>query len=74
MKEIKEAEQLILNYFTELFISGKIGELDTKGAVRVYETMDNNDEKTHIKITGFEFTYAFNKDSLENVFKVVLSK
>lgn len=55
-----------------LFISGKIGELDTKGEVRVYETMDNNDEKCHIKITGFEFTYAFNKDSLENVFKVVL--
>lgn len=57
-----------------LFISGKIGELDTKGSIRVYETMDNNDEKTHIKITGFEFTYAFNEDSLENVFKVVLSK
>lgn len=54
-------------------IAGKIGELDMKGAVRTYQTMDNNDEKIHIKVTGFEFTYSFNKDTLENICKVVLS-
>lgn len=59
---------------TMLFIAGKIGELDMRGDVRVYETMDNNDEKVHIKVTGFEFTYAFNNSSLENVLKVVLTK
>lgn len=53
-------------------IAGKIGDLDMKGAVRTYQTMDNNDEKVNIKITGFEFTYCFNKDTLENIAKVVL--
>lgn len=57
-----------------LGIAGKIGEIDTKGAVRVYETMDNNDEKCHIKVTGFEFTYAFNNTSLEKVCKVVMTR
>lgn len=51
-------------------IAGKIGTLDMKGSVRIYQTPDNNDEKYHIKITGFEFAYAFNKDTLENIAKV----
>lgn len=54
-------------------IAGKIGDLDMKGAVRTYQTMDNNDEKIHIKVTGFDFTYCFNKDTLENICKVVLA-
>lgn len=54
-------------------IAGKIGELDMKGDVRVLETMDNNDEKVIIKITGFEFGYAFNTDTLKNVCKAVLA-
>lgn len=52
-------------------IAGKIGTLDMKGSTRVYETPDNNDEKYHIKVTGFEFSYAFNADTLNNVAKVV---
>ena len=52
-------------------IAGKIGTLDMKGSTRVYETPDNNDEKYHIKVTGFEFSYAFNADTLDNVAKVV---
>ena len=54
-------------------IAGKIGELAMKGDVRVLETMDNNDEKVIIKITGFEFGYAFNTDTLKNVCKAVLA-
>lgn len=56
-----------------LGIAGKIGELDMKGDVRVYETMDNQDEKCIIKVTGFEFTYAFNNSTLDKVFKVVMT-
>lgn len=54
-------------------IAGKIGQCDMKGAIRTYQTMDNNDEKIHIKVTGYEFTYSFNKDTLDNVCKVVLA-
>lgn len=57
-----------------LFIAGKIGELDDRGEMRIYETMDNNDEKVHLKITGFEFSYSFNNNSLDNIFKVVMTK
>lgn len=54
-------------------IAGKIGELDMKGDVRILETMDNNDEKVDIKITGFEFGYALNPDTLEKVCKAVMA-
>lgn len=54
-------------------VAGKIGSLDMKGDVRTYETEDNNKEVVHIKITGFEYGYAFNKDSLENVCKIVIA-
>ena len=36
-------------------VAGKIGELDMRGQIRVYETPDNNLEKFNIKITGFEY-------------------
>ncbi|MEG0898440.1 MAG: hypothetical protein RSF40_01860 [Oscillospiraceae bacterium] len=54
-------------------VAGKIGNLDMKGDVRVLETMDNNDEKVVIKVTGFEFGYAFNADTLENVCVVAIA-
>lgn len=54
-------------------IAGKIGQCDMKGAVRTLQTMDNNDEKIHIKVTGFEFAYAFDQDTLENICKVVIA-
>lgn len=56
-----------------LGIAGKIGELDMKGDVRVYETMDNQDEKCVIKVTGFEFTYAFNNATLDKIIKVTMT-
>ena len=39
-------------------IAGKIGTLDQKGDIRVYETMDNNAEKVNVKLTGFEYGYC----------------
>lgn len=55
-------------------IAGTIGDLDMKGDIRTLETMDNDNENVHIKITGFEFTYAFNPDTLEKVCKVVMAQ
>lgn len=36
-------------------ISGKIGNLDQRGDVRIYETADNNKEVINLKFTGFQF-------------------
>jgi hypothetical protein len=52
-------------------IADKIGTLDMRGALRVYETPDNKREVIEIKVTGFEFGYCINKP--EKVAKIVLS-
>lgn len=57
-----------------LGIAGKLGTLDMKGDVRTYEVEETNKEIIDLKITGFTFGYSFNKDSLENVCKVVMAK
>jgi len=36
-------------------VAGKIGNLDMRGDLRVYQDADNNREKFNIKITGFEY-------------------
>lgn len=54
-------------------ISGKVGSLDMKGAVHTYETENNNKETIDLKIADFTYGYAFNKDSLENICKVVIA-
>ena len=51
-------------------IAGKIGYLDMKGDLRVYETPDNNKEKMNLKITGFEFGYSIHRP--EKMAKIVL--
>lgn len=38
--------------------AGKIGEMALKGRLRVYETVDNNNETIKLKLTGYQFTYA----------------
>lgn len=52
-------------------IAGKIGNLDMKGELHVYETMDNNKEAVNIKIADFTYGYAINK--IENAAKIVFS-
>lgn len=54
-------------------IAGQIGSLNMKGETKVYETMDNNNESIHLQFKDFTFGVAFNADTLEKVFKVVLS-
>lgn len=54
-------------------IAGKIGELDMRGDIRVLQTMDNNKENVHLKITGFNYGWAFNDSALENMCKIVIT-
>ncbi|WP_440118453.1 hypothetical protein [Paenibacillus sp. QZ-Y1] len=52
-------------------LAGKIGKLDMRGQLRVYETFDNQREKVDLKITGFEFGTAINK--IDKIAKIVLT-
>jgi len=45
-----------------------------KGEVHTYETEEINKEVIDLKIADFTYGYSFNKDSLDNVCKVVLAK
>lgn len=51
--------------------SDKIGTLDMRGALRMYEDFDNKSEKVEIKLTGFEYGMFFEKP--ENTCKLVIS-
>ena len=51
-------------------IAGKIGNLMTRGDVRVLQEEDINTEKVHVKVTGFTFGYIILKP--ENIAKMVL--
>lgn len=53
-------------------IAGKIGTLNMKGEIKTYEIEDANKEKIHLLFKHFTYGYAFTKDTLENVVKVVL--
>ena len=53
-------------------VAGKIGTLDQKGDIRVYETMDNNAEKVNVKLTGFEYGYCIN--DIEKLAKITMAK
>lgn len=52
-------------------VAGKIGQLDMRGDLRVYETMDHNKEKVDIKLTGYEYGYCIT--DIEKVAKVTFS-
>lgn len=52
-------------------VAGKIGTLDMKGDLHVYETMDNNKESVNIKVADFTYGYAIS--NIENVAKIVFS-
>ena len=44
-----------------------------RGDTHVYQHEDNNKEKVHIMIKDFTYGYAFTKDTLEKVCKMVLA-
>lgn len=52
-------------------VAGKVGEALTRGATRVLESEDINQERVHLKVAGYQFGYALTK--LENVAKIVLA-
>jgi hypothetical protein len=52
-------------------IAGKIGKLDMRGNLRVYETMDNHREVVELKITGFEFGYCVER--IDKVAKITMT-
>lgn len=54
-------------------VCGKIGVLNMKGEVKVYQDMDNNKEVVHLMFKDFTYGYAFNAIALENVIKMDLS-
>lgn len=53
-------------------IAGKIGTLDQKGDIRVYETLDNNEEKVSVKLTGFEYGYCIT--DIDKLAKITMAK
>lgn len=52
-------------------VAGKVGQLDMRGDLRVYETMDHNKERVDLKITGFEYGYCIT--DIEKVAKITFS-
>ena len=50
---------------------GKVGDIDMRGDLRVYETSDNNKEVLNVKITGFDYSFAITKP--DKVHKLTLS-
>ena len=70
-KKLASGEKLIPD--KKIFgIAGKIGTLDQKGDIRVYETMDNNAEKVNVKLTGFEYGYCIT--DIEKAAKITMAK
>lgn len=53
-------------------VSGKVGALDMRGDVHVYESSDIDDEKVHIKVADFTYGYSFSDAAAEHVAKIVL--
>lgn len=49
-------------------VGGKIGTLDMRGSLRMYETFDNTAEKVDIKLTGYEYGFMISRP--ENVCKL----
>lgn len=65
---VKVNEQPVLPDNKVFGVADKIGNLDMKGSLRMYETFDNTAEKVDIKLTGFE--YGFMISNPENVCKI----
>lgn len=71
-KKLGNGNLLIPNY--RMFgIAGKVGDLNMKGEIHTYETMDNNSERVSLKIADFTYGYAFYKSTLENMCKMALA-
>lgn len=54
-------------------VAGKIGVLNQRGDVAIYEDQNHNKENVHLTFKNFNYGFAFNSDALDHVFKAVLS-
>ena len=54
-------------------IADKIGSLNMKGDINVYQDANNDKEKFHLSFKNFTFGVAFNKDTLEKVCKIAIA-
>ncbi len=52
-------------------IAGKVGSLDMKGDIHVFQDMNNQSEQVHVMLK--DFTYGFAITKIENCAKIVLS-
>lgn len=52
--------------------AGKVGSMDMRGEIHVYENMDNNNEHVHLMVKDFSFVYAIT--NIENVAKIVMAQ
>ena len=68
---VKAGETIVMPDNRIFGFSDKIGTLDMRGSLRMYEDFDNNSEKVNIKLTGFEYGMMFEKP--ENMCKLVIS-
>ena len=53
-------------------IAGKIGNLDMKGDIHVYQDMNNQNEQIHLMLK--DFTYGFSINKIENCAKIVMAQ
>lgn len=52
-------------------VAGKVGQVQTRGSVRVLETEDNNAERIHLKVTGYTFGYCVS--DMDKIAKIVMA-
>ena len=53
-------------------VAGKIGQIQTRGNVRVFEEEDMNSEKIHLKVGGYAFGYCVT--DLKKIGKIVMAQ
>lgn len=53
-------------------IAGKVGNLDMKGEIHVYQDMNNQSEQVHLMLK--DFTYGFTITKIENCAKMVMAQ
>lgn len=53
-------------------IAGKVGNLDMKGDIHVFQDMNNQSEQIHIMLK--DFTYGFAITKIENCAKIVMAQ
>lgn len=60
--------KLVIPDNTIYAFGGKVGNIDMRGEIRVYETPDNNREVLNVKVTGFDYQFSITyKDKVQKL-------